>query len=97
MGRYWVTMAPDYPAMGRVVIVDADSSHEANMKVHRLGLVKPGDESILYLIPTNAPEFELPLNRELTTEELRSVGARTTQEIVAEMIRIHRQSRERKN
>jgi hypothetical protein len=87
MKTFWISMAPQQ-GKARTVLVDAESSHEANSKVHRLGLYKPGDEFYIIELPADTIEHTLPRNRVCTEDELRSVGACTLGEVESEMEKI---------
>ncbi len=77
MATYWLSFAPE-SGPGRVAIVDAESKKLANEKAHRLGLVLPGDESLIIEIPSHEPEWALPRNRILMPDELGAVDAEST-------------------
>lgn len=72
MKTFWCSMAPE-TGPARVVLVDAESEGEAARLQARF--VRPGDETLLFEIPPEEPEYQLPRGRVLVDDELRAVGA----------------------
>lgn len=76
MKTFWVSMAPPEGA-ARVVLLDAEDGVVARVRMHAMKLYRKGDQVLILEIPPHMPEYELPRNRLLTEEELRSVDAST--------------------
>lgn len=87
MKTFWISMAPP-SGKGRTVLVDAENSHRANLKVHQLGLYRPGDEFYIIELPSHAVEYSLPRDRVCTEEELRAVGAGTLGELLEQQMQV---------
>ncbi len=75
MPTYWLSFAPQ-SGPARVYLLDAQDEIVARVKAHAQKLYRPGDELLIFQIPETAEELALPRNRQLTEDELESVGAK---------------------
>ncbi len=75
MVTFWLSFA-DGISPGRVVLLDGEDEVVVRVKAHTMKFYRPGDQLLILPLPEQfTEELALPRNRELTEEEIASVGA----------------------